>query len=562
VEPVKRELNPRTLWISFVAILILGTFLRVYRLAEVPLGFFRDEADKGYSAYSLLRTGRDLEGRAWPLQIRSLRVYTSPIYQWAAIPFVAGGGLDEGMVRLPAAVVGSLTILAVFLLGRRLLGDPGGLVAAFLLAVSPWHLPLSRWANQGVFVPFFLSLAVYFYLKFPLTPTLSLRGRGRSLATLTPAPLPGGEGSSSAPLGKGGRGDLRRWLPGIVAGLLFFCALFSYAPAKVFVPLFLAVLTLLSLRSGGWKWKASRPEVWLSFLALALPLAIYTALSWNEAGRRVGAVWIFSPGKGFVESIGDFLRGYLKHLSPAFLFLSGDSNPRHSVPGWGQLYHMEICLVVLGLVSAIRRRSWSDQVLLVWIVAALMPAALTREGLPHALRSVAAIPALALISASGLLYLWELTEGLRNESRWGHLPAVGLSLVILAESVTFTVTYFGKYPSQTYPYWEYGYREAVRVIEQHRRPGEEVFVRPVSDYAEVHFLFYGAYPPEEYQAGHFVKHINFLTAPHGEAMTSQLGPGLVLVFPWDRVAGTPLATITAPDGSPIWRLIRVEAPSS
>lgn len=546
---MRGKLDPRTVWIVFGAIFILGAFLRVYRLAEVPPGFFRDEADKGYGAYSLLKTGRDTEGRFWPLQIRSLQVYTSPIYQWAAIPFIAAGGLNEKMVRLPAATVGSLTILAVFLLGRRILGDVEALVAAFLLAVSPWHLPMSRWANQGVFVPFFLSLAVYFYVRFPLTPALS--PSQSSTGRLT------GRGSRIPPFGKGGRGDLRTWLPGIVAGLFFFCALFSYAPAKVFVPLFLAVLAFLSLRRGGWKWPGSRPEVWLSFLALALPFGIYMALTWDVAGQRFGAVSIFSPGTGFLGAVGEFLQGYRKHLSPGFLFLSGDPNPRHSLAGWGQLYHIEICTILLGLILAVKRRSWADQVLLAWLLAAFVPAALTREGLPHALRSAAAIPALSLVSASGLVYLWELTGPLRDRTRWGLAAPVGLSLAILAESVGFGAAYFVADPKRSYPYWEYGYRQAIEAIREHREPGETVLVQPISDYPEVHFLFYGRYPPEAYQAQQTVEKVRFVTEPIDAAGFA----GLALVFPWETVPGAPLATVDGPDGRPIWRLIRVKLPS-
>jgi len=48
-------------------ILILGFFLRIVNLQNLPHGFFCDEASIGYNAYSLLKTGKDEHGKPWPL---------------------------------------------------------------------------------------------------------------------------------------------------------------------------------------------------------------------------------------------------------------------------------------------------------------------------------------------------------------------------------------------------------------------------------------------------------------------------------------------------------------
>jgi 4-amino-4-deoxy-L-arabinose transferase-like glycosyltransferase len=439
------------------------------------------------------------------------------------------------MVRLPAALAGILTILAIFLLGREILGDLGGLLAAFLLAVSPWHLLLTRWANQASILPLFLCLAVYACLRYyPLSS----------------------EGPNT-PFPKGGGRNLR----GVLSGLFFFLTLFTYAPARVFVPLFLIALTVLFLRSGEsngrWRFPSA---VWLGFLALAIPFGFLLFLSWGETTRRFGAVSIFSGDPGLTATVQVFVTGYLKHLDPRYLFLSGDANLRHSVPGWGQMYHVEVCTVLLGLLVAVIRRRRRDLLLLAWLLTALIPPALTGEGIPHALRSVAALPALVLLSASGFLALFDLMRPDGGKSRWTLLPTLTLGLALLLQASGFVAGLFIRYPLEAYPYWQYGYRKAVQEIQDLRRPGETVFVSALSAYPKVFFLFYGKVSPAAYQKGNPLQDTEFLEVPLVGAGAPAPEPGLLLLRPGESVSGENLVTIPGPDGQPIWFLFRVPPP--
>src|SRR6266540_2215911 len=78
----------------------------------------------------------ELRGRteAWGLAGALLLALLVAIGLWLRL---RGGALaPEALTRLPSAVAGGLTVLAVALLGRRLFGRAAGLVAASLLAVS------------------------------------------------------------------------------------------------------------------------------------------------------------------------------------------------------------------------------------------------------------------------------------------------------------------------------------------------------------------------------------------------------------------------------------------
>lgn len=50
--------------------------------------------------------------------------------------------------RMPAILAGTATLPLVFLVGRRLFGATTGLIAALLLAVSPFHVAVSQWAHS------------------------------------------------------------------------------------------------------------------------------------------------------------------------------------------------------------------------------------------------------------------------------------------------------------------------------------------------------------------------------------------------------------------------------
>jgi hypothetical protein len=81
---------------------------------------------------------------------------------------VALFGLRPFVILLPSAVIGSLTVLLIYLVTTAILfdGSPArargvGLLAALLAATSRWHVSLSRSGVQLVALPFLMCLAVY-----------------------------------------------------------------------------------------------------------------------------------------------------------------------------------------------------------------------------------------------------------------------------------------------------------------------------------------------------------------------------------------------------------------
>ena len=112
----------------FTTIILLALVLRVVGIASFPVGFTQDEAAIGYDAYSLLLTGRDQWGESWPLILRSFGDFKMPLYSYLAIPSIAIFGLNEFATRLPNAIIGTLAVLATYLMSKQLFKDKQSLL--------------------------------------------------------------------------------------------------------------------------------------------------------------------------------------------------------------------------------------------------------------------------------------------------------------------------------------------------------------------------------------------------------------------------------------------------
>ena len=118
-----------------VGILFLAIFLRVYRIGAED--FWVDEighiqAASEMNILAVLDQVRIHKGAA-PLDYWILHVY----YQ-----ILNPSG--EALYRLPYAFYGTLAVISTFLLGRRIYGQGVGLLSAFLLSISPFHIRYSQ----------------------------------------------------------------------------------------------------------------------------------------------------------------------------------------------------------------------------------------------------------------------------------------------------------------------------------------------------------------------------------------------------------------------------------
>lgn len=151
---MKRDGEGAAIRMVLLGLILLAFAIRVYRLNFQSL--WRDEVDAILFAQQSLPT----------LAANFLRVgQNGPLYFLILHYWIRLAGISEFAVRFLSLAFGVLIIPTVFLLGRQLFGAGNGLLAAFLMALSPYHVWYSQEARMYSLVAFLALLSLYlFYL--------------------------------------------------------------------------------------------------------------------------------------------------------------------------------------------------------------------------------------------------------------------------------------------------------------------------------------------------------------------------------------------------------------
>ena len=150
-------MGERTWFIAVTAIVVVAAILRLYDLDLVPL-----HHDEGVNGNFLVRLVHDGYYHYDPANYHGPTLYYfAAVLAWILRPIVgSNASLTTTGIRLVPALFGLATIGLVFTL-RRNLGTIATLSAAFLLAVSPGAVYLSRYfIHETLFVFFTLGLVV------------------------------------------------------------------------------------------------------------------------------------------------------------------------------------------------------------------------------------------------------------------------------------------------------------------------------------------------------------------------------------------------------------------
>ena len=487
-------------FIIWFLIIVVAALAREVGLETTPPPFFRDEAEKGYNAWCLWKTGCDYEGHRLPLFINVFGAYTSAIYQYATAPLVGILGLKVLVVRLTAALAGVFTVMFLCWLARELFDEPTALVAAAILAISPWHVHFSRWAQQGIFMPLLFTIAAWGTVRF--------------------------------------RQGRRAGLP--IAAAAIAIAAYAYDVGRVLAPLFLLLLALVARR------ELREHKRWAAVAALVLAILVAPTLWFvmrqpEEAMARFRRISIAQPGMLPAEVVGRFLVNYAKHFDPVYLAFRGDREPRHSMGKTGEIYPLELPFLLLGIYFLARRRNGAAAIVIGWIAIAPVASSMTNVGIPHALRSLAGVPAFALAIAVGLVeFMRRLPDKATRISVAGLLCFGELAL---AGNASFH--YFKVYPSDSAGAWQSGFRESLDVCRSFSSAEEAIWISEslgglallpeIISPVEIFVAFYWPIPPAEFQK-------------------SRLGSTPVRIVRW----GTDFNDLlTRPNRPPIYAIVRV-----
>lgn len=377
-EKIKKILKHPLFWIF-----VLALILRTYKLGEFPIGFHVDEVKVGWNAISILKTGADDSGNKFPLYYNSFGDFRPTGIFYLTIPWVAILGNTIFAVRFSSAFLGALSIFPLYLIITQLQkkkNETIPLIGAFFLAISTWHIEVSRATSEVVISTFFALFAIYYLLK----------GLNNSAKKL------------------------------LVYSFLFFLASYLfYHSIRVLAPIFVVIICIN-------KWddiKSSFRKKVLTFVGVLFLLTLIFSVS-PESRKRMSQVSIFNDidveykydqlksknvgRRGLVENIVHskksivlerLIREYGTYFSTDFLIGESARPYRYATPGVGLLSTIEILLVLLGVVSIIKGQ-WGKLPLLL-LLASPATAALTTEDIPNLHRAFLMVPFLTIIAMYG-----------------------------------------------------------------------------------------------------------------------------------------------------------------
>ena len=382
--------------IILILIICLGIFFRFFRLNEVPSGLYPDEAMNGNNGLEATAThdykffypeNNGREGFFINMQALSVAMF----------------GRKPWALRGVSAVCGTLTILGIFLVTKELFSHRGnkrkrsaaatiGLLAAFFLATSYWHINFSRIGFRAIMLPLITTFALYFLLKGLRT---------KNIWTLV--------------------------IAGFFTGLGFHTYIaFRFFPFLAAIPLLPELwnyyrrprpVVPVQKKTTSWAHISRLPcgpcAVVLYLFAtfvVALPIGVYFIQHPQDFISRSSQISIFATH----APIAEFITSNIK--TAGMFFVRGDCNWRHNYNCQPELVWPVALFFVVGVFVTIRdifkrtyERGSIPFVLIGWLIIMSLPATLTWEGMPHALRSIGMIPPVMILAAFGC---WRLVRAL------------------------------------------------------------------------------------------------------------------------------------------------------
>lgn len=445
---------------------------RFVSLGDAPHGFFMDESRSALHALCLAETGRNADGESWPLFSSA---FGGGHHPFTLVAFNAAWtrlfGSSPAAFRGASAFFVSVSTIALWFVARALLRwfktsetpAPSSHVdrlfpalVVFGALLLPWSFQFSRVAWEGP------AAAMYLVLSLAALDRVTVATR-----------------------------TSRQLVWAALTGVLAALAMISYPPLRVATPLVLALLSLWLLRVRALTFSAV--AVGAACLSLCmLPVALQT-LSGAITERTMGVAifarsWLDDNRNGVPRAAffaGTLLDNLLSHFKPSFLFLWGDANRRHSSGLVGEFSPVDAFAMIVALAAVARRfllGVFSERSLvplaaetrrlagfaafgLVGYACGTLPAALTWDSVPHALRSIAAWPFAAVLSGALLTWLF--------------LHRAWTRPLVLAIAVVYTVVFFSSYsrvyrrePLDTF------HRDIVEAVERVRKRDSSASIEP------------------------------------------------------------------------------------
>lgn len=445
-----------------LVVIIIGGFLRFFKLSEFPVQLNHDEISQIYDVKSIVQTGRDIYGKFLPLAFYSTGDYKPGHYIYVTVPFFFILGDQEITIRVPAAFFGTLNILAVFFFIYTLTKNKTiALLSAGLVAISPSEIFYSRKSFESVIGENLLLWGLtLMLLSFEKVPSKFLKIGGAILLGLS---------------------------------------MYIYTAYTIIVPLIILLLVAVFRRF--------TPLIYLIFFIAPL---IFFSITHSEIRFRAASVFVTQdvnlgrlislgepPAKAFADHV--FTR-YLNQFDLTFLFLNGLDLTNEGHVDMGPIFLWQLPFLFLGVIYLIRKNNFSHSPRLLFglLILSMIPSALTFEGhSPH--RAIFAFTILNIICAFGVYWLTQFKRKI--------IISTFLMGFILLNFIYFVRMYTVSYPYEKSQHISYPFKEIARFAWERYNNFDQIIIDPkfgetnpmIGVGVHYYLAFYGNYPPVKLQ---------------------------------------------------------------
>ncbi|KKQ67261.1 MAG: hypothetical protein US86_C0001G0188 [Candidatus Daviesbacteria bacterium GW2011_GWA2_38_24] len=465
-----------------LVLIFLGLTIRIFGISDLPL--YGDELTLVYDTFSVLKTGQDQTGKFFPVTF-PMGAGRPGGYIYFSIPFVAMFGPNALGVRALSLLSGIGIILLVYLLTKKLINAKVAQIAAVLIAISPWSINLSRGGYESHFALFLSLLGLYSYLlakQKPLMLILSAFFFGFAIHTYPTFKM-------TLPI----LVPLFILLVGDAKNTFFKRKLYSLAAASILI--FFSLLSLMQTLNFGSETRFQQINIFTS------PEFV------QKVTERVNKEREFSTARNFIKPFISnkvveysfyLIENYTKNLSPEFLFLRGDRNPRHNMSLMGGLYLAELLTVILGSVFLLSKKTNISLVstskllvlLISWILITPLPTSLLPE--THFLRNSLMLIPLNILSALGIYSLVSLEKNrVKTFSLFVLFAAVSIQLLFLVYRIFFVS------PNEFSRFWSYGAKHASMMVAENIHKFDYFILSDKVDNLEYAYPVYSKISPRE-----------------------------------------------------------------
>ncbi len=461
-----------TVPLLMLGLFILAAFLRLYHLGTLPSSMHEDEILTGYVGRFILLNGRDLYNNPWPLlyfnKFGDFYIIL-PMYLKGLATFIFG--VNAFAVRFPSAILGALSIYPVYYLAKEAFNNKKvGLLSAFVLAITPWHIVMSRASAEGVMGSAILLTAIMMLVA-------GLKKNNRYLII------------GSVPV--------------------FFLTFFIYHPYRIITPLALLPIPLLFPQIRSSKKNIAIMSV---FIIAAFALTLYiSSTPWGKGRFEQTSIFgglsgvsikiqelIYDEGTAHTVTarifhnkiVGygrEFLGQYLSYFSPQFLFIEGGMSYAYRVPQQGLYYISFIGLLIALFIPFTtqvkeRKKGYVIVYILYLLLISVLPSAMTVLDTPNVHRAVMMSSILAIIFGYGLYRTTEI--------KYKKIPLT----VVFIFLIMIEFTYFWHQYAQHADFFNGLYRndaqkEVIEYLTKNTTDDQTIYM-PVQKTMPLYYLFY------------------------------------------------------------------------